>query len=335
MQRIAITGSSGYYGSRLIRHIRSVDPQVEILGLDVVPPIGQEPHQFALLDVRSPDLCRTLEAFQPDTVIHLAFILDPIHDEARMHDINVNGSRNVFEAVHMLRPRRFLMASSATVYGAWPDNPVPIDDGGSVRGRPEFGYSRDKTELEHMVSDFAALHPDMIVSWVRPSIICGPGANNYLSRMLLWSPLIVLVDGFDAPMQFVHEDDMAAATWHILKCGGRGPFNVGPHDWVMLTDIARYRRRWTIKLPLWLMRMHATVWWELRLPVFDYPPAVYYYVRYPWVVAPTRLCCELGFRFKYSSREAFHELLGAREEPAIVNSKLSPELEPSKSRRVA
>src|SRR5260221_13276872 len=94
MQRIAVTGSWGYFGRRLIRHIRSVDPKVEILGLDVTPPREKVLHEFADVDVRSPKVQNVLEAFQPDTVVHLAFVVNPIHDEARMHDINLNGSRN-------------------------------------------------------------------------------------------------------------------------------------------------------------------------------------------------------------------------------------------------
>jgi UDP-glucose 4-epimerase len=335
VQRIAITGSSGYYGSRLVRYIRNVDPGVEILGLGRTPPNGLGPQKFARIDVRSPELHDTLRAFQPDTVIHLAFVLNPIHDEARMHDININGSNNVFEAVHALRPHRFLMASSATVFGAWPDNPVPIDDSGPVRGRPELEYSRDKTELEHMITGFANSHPDIAVSWVRPAIICGPEMSNYLMRMLMWSPFVVLPDGFDTPIQFVHENDVAAATWEILKCGGEGPFNIGPADWMNLSDIARERRRPALNIPLWMMRIHASIWWSLRLPIFNFPPAAHHYLRHPWVVAPTRLRDELGFRFQYSSREAFRELLGMNEQSGADNSMTVSEPLQRRGRRAA
>jgi UDP-glucose 4-epimerase len=256
-----------------------------------------------------------LEAFRPDTVVHLAFVVNPIHDERRMHDININGSRNVFDAVDKIGPERFLAASSATAFGAWPDNPVPIDDYRPLRGRPEFQYSRDKTQLEQMLGELATRQPQMAVSWVRPSIIYGPGVDNYLSRMLLQHPLVVLPDGCDVPQQFVHEDDVVAATWCILKGGGRGPYNVGPPDWIHLTDIARETGRRTIKLPLWAMQLASRVSWGLRLPVLRFPPGMNVYVRYPWIVAPNRLCRELGFQFKFSSRETLRELLRAQGRP--------------------
>ena len=333
MQRIAVTGSSGYYGSRLIRYIRDTDPQIEILGIDVAPPRGSAhgsahgpgPHEFAGVDVRSPKLKRVLLDFRPDTVVHLAFVVNPIHDESRMHAININGSQNVFDAVHEIGPDRFLVASSATAFGAWPDNPLPIDDHFPVRGRAGFKYSHDKTRLERMLGEFADRHARIAVSWVRPCIIYGPGVDNFLSQLLLEHPVVVLPDGHDVPQQFVHEDDVAAATWHILARGGRGPYNVGPPDWIYLTDVARETGRRAIKIPLFIMQATTWVCWVLRLPVLRFPPAMNLYIRYPWIVAPNRLCGELGFQFEFSSLETLRELLRAQGKLATSPSDVQPE----------
>lgn len=333
MQRIAITGSSGYLGRRLIRHIRSVDPKIEILGLDVMPPREGVLHEFAEVDIRSPKVHSTLAAFRPDTVVHLAFVVNPIHDEARMHDINMNGSRNVFEAVDKIGVRRFLTASSATAFGAWADNPLPIDDRWPVRGRRGFSYSYDKAEIEKLLGEFADRHPEMAVSWVRPCIIYGPGVDNYLSRMLLQYPMVVLPDGCDVPQQFVHEDDVAAATWCILSRGGRGPFNIGPPDWIYSTDVARETGRRTIKIPLWAMQLTSQICWGLRLSVLPYPPAMNSYIRYPWVVAPNRLCRELGFQFKFSSLDTLRVLLRAHGKLAEVGPLATPETAQARQRR--
>jgi UDP-glucose 4-epimerase len=333
MQRIAVTGSSGYLGRNLIRHIRSVDPQIEILGLDVTPPREGALHEFAEVDIRSPQVHRLLEDFRPDTVVHLAFVVNPIQDEALMHDINLNGSRNVFDAVAKIAPQRFLVASSATAFGPWSDNPLPIDDRWPVRGRPDFSYAHDKIELEKMLSEFAERHPQMAVSWIRPCIIYGPGADNYLSRMLVRYPMVVLPDGCDVPQQFVHEDDVAAATWCILSRGGRGPFNIGPPDWIHLTDVARETGRPMIKLPLWAMQLVSRICWGLRLSVLPYPPAMNLYIRYPWVVAPNRLCRELGFRFEYSTLDTLRVLLQAHGKQAAAGAHSSSETAGTEQRR--
>jgi hypothetical protein len=39
-----------------------------------------------------------LEREQPDALVHLAFVLNPLRDEARMYDIDVNGTAAVLRA---------------------------------------------------------------------------------------------------------------------------------------------------------------------------------------------------------------------------------------------
>ncbi|MFM9965857.1 MAG: NAD-dependent epimerase/dehydratase family protein [Planctomycetaceae bacterium] len=310
MQRIAITGSSGYYGSKLVEHIRRESPETRILGLDVVPPREAAPHEFVQADVRSSDVRTTLANFQPDTIVHLAFVLNPIRDTRLMHDVNVGGTKNVFEAVRAIRPQRFLVASSATAYGAWPDNPVPIAEDWPLRACTEFQYASDKTTVEAAVQTLADELPEVAVSWTRPVIIGGKGVSNYLSRFVLNLPFLVLPNGNDVPLHFVHEDDCVAATWAILKGNARGPFNVGPPDYLPLTTIAKLTNRRAVKLPFWMMKLTTTIWWGLRLPIFDFPPSLHYLARYPWVVTPARLQNELGFQFRYSSADTLLEMWG-------------------------
>lgn len=309
MQRIAITGSSGYYGRKLIGYVRKHAPRAQILGCDVVPPGDAAPDAFHRLDVRDARVRDVLAEFRPDTIVHLAFIVNPMHNERQMRAINVEGSENVFEAVRRIGPRRFLCASSATVYGAFEDNRVPVDETWPLRARDNFRYALDKHELEEMLVHLAGELPDTAVSWTRPAIIYGPGVKNYLSQFLFLLPIIVFMDGENSPLQFVHEDDVAAATWRILEANARGAFNIGPPDWVTFADIAADTGRPTIRLPFWMIRCITTCWWNLRLPGFPFPPGLLYFLRYPWVVEPRRLERELGFRFQHTSRDTLRELL--------------------------
>ncbi len=308
MQRIAITGSSGYYGRKLIEHVRRASPETQLLGIDVVPPSEVAPHEFVQADIRSPGVRTALANFRPDTIVHLAFVVNPIRDNRLMSDINIGGTNNVFEAVRTLRPQRFLMASSATAYGAWPDNPVPIHEDWRLKPRTSFQYAADKTAIDLAIKSLAEELPHVAVSWTRPVIIGGKGVSNYLSRFVLNLPFIVLPDGQDVPLHFVHEDDCVAATWMILQKNARGPFNIGPPDNVLLTRLATLTNRRTAKLPFWMMKLATTVWWGLRLPVFDFPPSLHDFARYPWVVSPARLQNELGFQFRYTSEETLLEM---------------------------
>jgi nucleoside-diphosphate-sugar epimerase len=165
----------------------------------------------------------------------------------------------------------------------------------------------------------------MHVSWVRPAVIYGPGVSNYLSQMLLQHPFMILPCGCDIAQQFVHEDDVMAATWRILESGGRGPYNIAPPDWVHVTDIARETGRLAIGVPMWVMKLAARICWGLRLSLIPMPPAAILYVSHSWVLAPNRLCRELGYQFQYNSLETLRELLRSK-------GKLATETNPVLSR---
>jgi UDP-glucose 4-epimerase len=313
MQRIAITGSSGLYGRLMIDELCRRGPDVRVLGIDCAPSTDNHPDEFHQIDIRDPALADVLAAFAPDTVLHFAFIVDPIRDRQEMTSVNIDGTRNLLAAVAACRPARFLLSSSATAYGAWPDNPVPIDEDWPIRRRAEFAYAADKAEVEGLVAEFAEMHNDIAVSWTRPAILCGTTAKNYITTLLLNVPFMVKIDGNDTPMQFVHERDVTAATYEILSHDARGPFNVAPDDHLTQSEIAAEMGIRSVSLPLWLLRAVTSAWWTLRLPMMKFPPGLVYYLRYPWVVRPARLDHALGFRFTHTSREAFREMLDEHE----------------------
>ena len=200
------------------------------------------------------------------------------------------------------------MASSATAYGAWPDNPIPIHEDRRLKAREHFQYAADKTAIEASIKALAGELPDVAVSWTRPVILGGKGVDNDLSRSLLNMPIILLPDGVDVPQQFTHVDDCVAATWAILRHDACSPFNIGPNDCLPLTKLAQLTNRRVFKVPFGTFKFATTIGWALRLPACDFPPSLHDFIRHPWVVAPTRLQKELGFQFRYSSEQTLLEM---------------------------
>ena len=230
-ERILITGSSGYYGRAVVHDIRRCWPEAKILGLDVVAPRSDEPHEFRRCDITSPEIREIVRQFQPDTILHFAFVVNPMRDENRMHQINVGGSRTILEAAAEVKPRRLLVSSSATAYGAWPDNPIPMTEDSPLRTRPNFRYADDKYQVEQLLKQFSNDHPNMAVSWTRPCIIYGNGVSNFMMPLFTATPLLVLPSGSNPEMQFVHLEDVSGADIvlgagdHIAEAGlvdGRG-----------------------------------------------------------------------------------------------------------------
>ena len=307
--RIAITGSSGLYGRTLVREIRARLPAARLLGIDPAPPRSDPPDEAWRGDVADAAAAAELRRFRPDTVVHLAFAVQPGRDVAAMRRLNVDGTRGMLAAAAACAAARVLVASSATVYGAWPDNPPACDETAPLRPRHDYYYAAHKGEVEAHLAAFAAAHPGIAVSWTRPAIVCGPGVRNFLSDIFLTLPCMFLPDGADTPLQFVHEQDLARATLAILAADARGPFNVAPPDSLSQREIARAMGVAAIPVPFWLVAAASRAWWTLRLPWLATPPGLAHYLRHRWVVSPDRLMRELGFEFAHSSRQAFETLL--------------------------
>jgi UDP-glucose 4-epimerase len=307
--RILMTGSSGYYGRALSVAIQRRWPAAEVLGTDVVLPSGQSVHRFQRCDVTAAEFGQLAADFRPDCMIHLAFVVNPMRDEQRAHEINVGGTRNFLRAAAEIRPARIVVSSSATAYGAWPDNPVPMSEDQPLRGRLDFRYAADKHQIESLLAEFSAAHAEIVTSWVRPCMIYGPGMSNFMTTLFTATPMLSLPGGSDPAMQFVHLEDVAEATLEVLLSGQRGPFNVAPPDWFTMRDLARMSRRPAIPVPFGLCKAVTTCWWALRLPVFKFPPTLWNFIRYPWVISPDRLLRETPFRFRYSSHDVIRMLL--------------------------
>jgi len=75
---------------------------------------------FLKVDIRDPSLADFLKGRNVGALVHLAFIVDPIHDEEEMYDINVSGTRNVLKICEDLGIGHVIVASSGVAYGAWP-----------------------------------------------------------------------------------------------------------------------------------------------------------------------------------------------------------------------
>ena len=238
--RYLITGGSGYIGTRLVAHLAERAETAQVSIADVRPPRTFGPKvAFEEVDVRDRTrVRRLLERERPDVLVHLAFVLNPMHDEHAMYEIDVGGTQNVLEAASAAGTEHVLVTSSATAYGAFPDNPVPLTEGHPVRGVPDFEYARDKAESDRLCQLWACEHPDRVMTIVRPCIVFGPTVDNYISRTFKDQPFFADFGEGDVPVQFVHEDDVVDALVGLLDGRHAGAFNVSPDDWMTVGECA-------------------------------------------------------------------------------------------------
>jgi nucleoside-diphosphate-sugar epimerase len=113
LSRIAITGSSGLYGRSLIAEIRRRLPTARILGIDLRSAEGDPPDEFHHGDITAPRQAEAVGRFGPDTLVHLAYAVQPGRDAAALRATNIDGTRAVLDVAAAVQPRRLLVASSA------------------------------------------------------------------------------------------------------------------------------------------------------------------------------------------------------------------------------
>lgn len=309
--RYLITGGSGYIGGRLIESLLARDDVERIVICDVRPPKTFRPRtEFREVDVRDAKAVRDLVGEErPDVLVHLAFLLNPIHDEQAMYDIDVNGTHNVLEAASAAGVQQVLVTSSAVAYGAFPDNPVPITEDHPVRGVAGFEYARDKTESDRLCQLWALRHPDRTMTIVRPCIVFGPNADNYLVRLWTGVPFVADFGGADHGVQFVHEDDVVSAIELLMEGAHGGAFNIAPDDTMSTADAARLAGLKVRRVPPRLYTRFVALMWRLRQS--EAPPGSIAFAVHPWIASNAKLR-SLGWEPRHTSRDAFEITMRAR-----------------------
>ena len=300
---VAVTGAAGYLGGRLIEQLCADDSIGRVLGFDVrEPELSHAKFVFDSVDVRDPAIEARLAGV--DVLVHLAFIMDPIHDEATMRDVNVNGSQNVFRAAGRAGVKRVIYTSSAVAYGAHPDNDVPLTEESPLRANLDFSYAAHKLEVEYVVKEIQDEYPELDIVIFRPAIVFGPSVDNAWSHSMEL-PLLFTIQGHESPLQFVHEDDVCRALhFGVTHAELSGAYNLAPDDWLEFDELMSVTGRRRVQLPEPVAFSLVDRMWALKLA--EAPSGMLHYVMHPWVVSSERLQ-QAGFTFTHSARDTFAE----------------------------
>ena len=148
-----------------------------------------------------------------------------------MARVNVEGTRHVLDAAAVgRRPSRGGL-SSATVYGAWPTIRSRSRKTAALRPNPDFSPAVQAAEVERLLAEWRASHPEVTVTTLRSAPVVGPGAERLPARILFGRPPL-RVRGADAPVQVVHVDDLASALALVATRDLPGTFNVAADGWL-------------------------------------------------------------------------------------------------------
>jgi UDP-glucose 4-epimerase len=306
-QRIAITGVSGYLGSRLAA-VLAQRPEVErIVGIDIRPPSLSSPKlAFLQQDIAAP-LGDLLRKEGVEGVVHLAFVMNPLRDRRRSRAINVGGTANVINACREARVRYLLFMGSSTAYGAHPDNPPLLTEASPLRPNRGMDYAEDKAEADRLLQAFAGEQSTTRVCILRACPVLGPRTDNFVVQGL-FRTFVYKVMGWDPLVQFVHEEDLLRLLTVCLEQRAAGIYNVGGPEPLRYSEMAKLVGRPVLSFPPGVLEALATLTWKLQVQS-DGNGAGVAFIKYSWAVSTDKLRKELGFDFRFTTRDALRAFI--------------------------
>jgi nucleoside-diphosphate-sugar epimerase len=313
---IAITGVGGMVGRRLVEALDQDPAVTRIIGIDRRMPEGLSSPKlhFRVGDVRDERIAEALVG--AEVLVHLAFRVDPIHDASAMRAVNVDGASAVFEAALSAGVEHLVYPSSVLVYGAHPDNDVPLTESSELRGIPNFPYAEHKLDVERWLAPWIEHHPELAVTVLRFGALLGPGVDNFITRSFE-APRIPTLRGHRPPLQFLHPADAVSAMQHVIRERLTGYYNVCADGWLSFDEVTAIIGRGTIEVPEEVAYGTVDRMWTLGLG--EQPPGVLALFTHPWVMSAQKLAAT-GWRPRHSNRDAVATMAAEHSDYLTVGS---------------
>ncbi len=266
---VVLTGAGGLVGRRVTdlldgHHVVAVD-EVDDLGRD--------------------DVCRVLGNGADVTVVDLGS--SDYDTRAARRESATESAASTLAIADRVGACAVVFVSSALVYGAAGNNPVPLTEDAALRPDVEFVFARQLASAEELVEQWRLARPGRTTCVLRPAVALAAGGGSRLASALVYGFGRRLAQA-DPPSQFLHLDDLAAAV--VVGVGQRldGVFNVAPDGWVPGERVrALSGERPRLPLPERFSELVAGLRWRfVRGPI---PPGLLPYTLEPWVVSNGRL----------------------------------------------
>lgn len=304
---VAVTGAAGPVGERVVAALAAAPDDVRrVVGIDGRRGATQGV-QWRIADVASPAVADRLAG--SDVVVHLAcdtdleaaLALDPVARRERA----VRSAQAVLTAAVAVGARHVVVVTSAMVYGAHADSPIPLEEAGPLLAPPDAGLVGDLLEVERVVDDARRAYPGTAVTVLRPAALVGASVDTVVTRHFE-APRLLTVREAPTVWQFCHVDDLASAVVRVVVAGLTGPLAVASEGVLTQGSIEQISGMRRVELPSALAfgtaeRLH-------RVGLLPMPASDLAYVVHPWVVAPTGLR-EAGWRPAYDNETCLGVLL--------------------------
>ena len=324
---VAVTGPTGEIGKPFVRALERTPEVGRVLAMARRPfdpaELGWRKTEYRRGDILDRGAVEELVA-GADVVVHLAFIV--VEASESSYEINIEGSRNVFEATAAAAIPRLVYTSSVAAYGYRPRG-HPLNEETPAEGTERHAYSHQKAEVERVLEE--ALAESDTRAWVfRPCVVAGPDATALIDQLpyvriersvpsalagalgRLPGVKPVLPD-HGVPFQLVHHDDVAAAlVAAVLGRGEPGVYNLAASGELTISDLARGLGWHAVRIPRRSVDVTAAV--LRRFPPLSVEAGWLEAVRTPMLMDSAKARRDLGWEPAYDARATLAELVADR-----------------------
>lgn len=323
---VAVTGPTGQIGRPFMAALERAPQVGRVIGMARRPfdptRYGWKKLEYRQGDIRDRDALDALVA-GADVVAHLAFIVFAGRGASR--EINLAGSRNVFQAAVAANAKRLLYTSSVAAYGFHDDAPALLTEDVPARGTERLPYSAQKAEVETELAQ-ALAGSDTEAFVMRPCIVAGPHARGLVQSIPLIDlggrlpglrtvsarvPMLKpLLPDPGVPFQLVHEDDLAAALCAaVLGRGKPGVYNLAGPGEITASDLAHELGWYAVPVPK--LAVDATAEIVARLVFLPNEASWIEACRRPVLMDTTHARRELHWRPQRDARETLRQTVAA------------------------
>jgi len=326
---VAVTGPTGDLGVAIVSALERSRRVKRIIGM-ARRPFDPDEQGWRKTEYRQGDVTDRSSVKDlvkgADAVVHLAFAVLSASGSTR--ELNVEGSRNVFEETASAGAERICYASSVAAYGFHDDNPDWLTEEVTARGSPEHPYSEQKAEVEKVLGEVLLRRRKTVAYAFRPCIVGGPNARTFLEeipyyrlseampepvrRLVAMMPVLrPVIPDPGVHFQLVHEDDVASAfVAGTLGRGEPGPYNLAARGTLTISDVADALGWYSVRVPGMAVEAAAEV--ATRLPFAPDSVAWLHSAKKPVLMKTARAKKELKWRPKHTAAATLRQMIEAR-----------------------
>lgn len=221
---VLVTGAAGFAGRYMCRHVRSVRPNMKIIGIDIRQNSDCQCDDFSVIDITDSEKTRAvIEKTKPGFILHLAGTFGA-GDAQDIYRINVLSTTAILEAMRQMVPSSiFIGTGSAAEYGRVEEMILPVTEDNRCRPVTPYGLSK------HMATQIAAYYHrvhGLCTMTVRPFQLIGKGVTDRLAPGAFARRLMearktgaktISVGNLESSRDFLDIHDAVIAIWCLCE----------------------------------------------------------------------------------------------------------------------